>query len=201
MIRDFSKDRDAFIWGIIGDNGSGKSVTAMEFARAWKKSRPLGTVIVHDPKNEFDSISDFTVSANDKDWAQLVARKKDVLFLIDELRVLHKNPQADKGLHELMAMRRDNNIDIIYIVHNPKLVLEIFTNFTHIYFIFYTNSKEGGFESKIPNYKLAHRASLMINKYVNLTGDGTYPNFPYIVVDNKSKELFAVNIDEDTLMG
>lgn len=195
LSRNFSKERESFCWGFIGDNRTGKSVTAAEVAKQWKRSRPNGTVIAHDPQRRFSETADFYIPTYQKNWAEECAKMKDALVIIDELRLLHPNAQASGGLLELMANRGENSIDIIYIVHNPALVLETLTYFTGWYFMYYSNSKVGGFQKKIPNYLLAHSASVYINKYVKNFGKGKYPTFPYIIVDTEKEELYAMNMD------
>ena len=199
-IRNFQKERESFCWGFIGDNRTGKSVTAEEIARDWRLSRPNGTIISHDPQKRFKNVTDFYIPTGKKDWHTECAKQTDCLLILDELRLLHPNPKAEDGLMTLMANRGENNIDIIYIVHNPSLVLELFTYFTGMYFIFYTNSKIGGFQKKIPNYTLAHAASYYINKYVRMYGKGEYPDFPYIIVDTQIEELYAVNMNEEYVL-
>lgn len=198
--RNFTKERESFLWAFIGDNRTGKSVTALEFAQDWLLAKPEGTIIAHDPQGRFKDITDFYIPTGMKGWAEMCAEQKDTLVILDELRLLHPNPRADEGLLTLMANRGENNIDIIYIVHNPSLVLETLTYFTGMYFMFYTNSKIGGFQKKIPNYTLAHSASVYINKYVKVYGKGDYPNFPYIAVDTVTEELYAMNMKEEFVL-
>ncbi len=120
------------------------------------------------------------------------------MIILDELRVLHPSAQTKPALLELMAVRRKRNINIIYIVHNPKLVLESLTYYTYQYAIFYTNSREGSWSDKIPNANLAITASKLINNYAKQYSQsaykGLYPKFPYIEVDNKTNALTAVNM-------
>lgn len=198
--RNFDKEREAFLWGFIGDNRTGKSVTALQFAKDWRESKPFGTIISHDPQNRFRGVSDFYIPTGYKGWAEWCAEQSDTLIILDELRLLHPNPRADEGLLALMANRGEHNIDIIYIVHNPALVLETLTYFTGMYFMFYTNSKIGGFQKKIPNYTLAHSASVYINKYVKTFGKGEYPDFPYIAVDTLNEELYAMNMKTEFVL-
>lgn len=198
--RNFSKERDPFCWGIIGDNRTGKSVTAARIAREWKESRPDGTIVAHDPQRRFVDSADFYIPTHQEDWAEECSKMKNTLIIIDELRLLHPKPQATRGLLELMANRGENSIDIIYIVHNPALVLETLTYFTNWYFMFYSNSKVGGFQKKIPNYMLAHSASIYINKYVKAYGKGSYPNFPYIIVNSETEELYAINMNSEFVL-
>ena len=199
-IRNFEKERESFLWAFIGDNRTGKSVTALEFATDWRESNPDGTIISHDPQSRFKNVSDFYIPTGRKSWASECADQKDCLLILDELRLLHPNPKAGEGLLKLMANRGENNIDIIYIVHNPSLVLETLTYFTGRYFMFYTNSKIGGFQKKIPNYTLAHSASYYINKYVRVYGKGSYPSFPYIIVDTVKEELYGMNMNPEFVL-
>lgn len=197
LTRDFDAEREAFVWAFIGDNRTGKSVTALEYAKAWKRARPNGTIIAHDPQRRFNGVKDLNIpDGGRKGWAEWVARQKDVLLVLDELRLIHGNDKAEQGLKELMANRGENNIDIIYIVHNPKLIINFLTYYTHMYFIFRTNSKRGQFSDKIPSYELAHGASILVNKYTKAFGKGAYPFFPYVVADTKNEELIAVNMSE-----
>jgi hypothetical protein len=198
--RSFEKEREAFLWGFIGDNRTGKSVTALQMAREWREAKPFGTIIAHDPQGRFKDITDFYIPTGMKGWAEMCADQTDALIILDELRLLHPSPRADDGLLKLMANRGEHNIDIIYIVHNPALVLETLTYFTGMYFMFYTNSKIGGFQKKIPNYTLAHSASIYINKYVKTYGKGEYPSFPYIAVDTVTEELYAMNMNQEYVL-
>lgn len=199
-IRNFDQEREAICWGFIGDNRTGKSVTAEGVAQDWKEANPNGNIVSHDPQKRFKNVSDFYIPSNQEDWAEQCSEMSDTLVILDELRLLHRSPIACKGLYPLMANRGEQNIDIIYIVHNPSLVLEYLTYFTTRYFMFYTNSKIGGFQKKIPNYTLAHSASYYINKYVRVYGKGEYPDFPFIIADTEIDELMAMNMNPEFVL-
>jgi len=186
---------------VVGENESGKSVTVMKIIRHWKKVKPKSyKVVAFDPKNDMDSsLIDYRIKPGDKNWAYKVAKMKNILLVIDELRVLNKHHQPMRGWEELMAMRYSKNIDIIYIVHNPELILEYLTGFTNYYFIFYTNSKEGGFAKRIPGYMYAYTASKLVNNEVIKNGGGAYPNFPHVVFNVKKKKLTAKNFKDNKI--
>lgn len=193
--------RKVFCIGIVGENESGKSVTAIKIIRHWKKVKPKSyKVVAFDPKMDMDnSLVDYRIKGSDKNWAYKVAKMKNILLVIDELRMLNKHHQPMQGWEELMALRYTNNIDIIYIVHNPELILEYLTGFTNYYFIFYTNSKEGAFAKRIPGYIYAYTASKLVNKEVITNGGGSYPNFPHVIFDTKKKKLIAQNFKDNKI--
>ena len=190
-----SKERDAFLIGIIGHNGTGKSVTAANIARWWREANPYGEIWAHDPTKRFQDVLTREIYPHQIHWAkEATDNLRNGLLILDELRILHPKPYASQELLELLAMRREFCIDIIYIVHNPALVLEVLTYYTTHYYLFYTQSKVGNFEKRIPNYLLAQAASNFVNKYVRAFGRGNYPNFPFIVVDNEKQSISAFNM-------
>lgn len=185
--------RDQFLMGIIGHNGTGKSVTAAKIAKWWKNNNS-GKVYAHDPTRVLHKHVDREIFPHQK-WEDIVLKEmRDGLLILDELRVLHPNPRMTPKLLEIMSMRRMYNIDIVYIVHNPALILEQLTYYTTHYYIYYTQSKIGNFKSKIPNYLLCKKASDYINRYVRKNGRGDYPKFPYVVVDCQKETIKAINI-------
>lgn len=197
------EERKAFLYGIIGNNGSGKTVLANKMARMWREANPDGFIIGFDPTNGFSEVLDYEISLEDiedNSWYDVVLDKTNCLLILDELRVIHPEPKANKKLLKLMAMRRYQKIDIIYIVHNPSLVLELFTYFTSKYFIFYTIAKYGNFQKRIPNYHECASASYYINRYVRHFGEGKYPVFPYMVVDTRTQKITGVNLDTHCVM-
>ena len=192
------EERTVFLWGILGTNGTGKSVTAREVAKLWKQSRPHDDIMAFDPTDSFRGVANKFIYPHE-DWYDKALGLRNALLILDEVRILHSSNIADRRLLELLSMRREYSIDIIYIVHNPKLVLEILTYYTTRYFIFYTQSRYGSFKDKMPNYAICHGASTFINKYVTRNGRGDYPNFPYMVVDNEKESINGINIDTNKI--
>ena len=188
-------ERLNFLWGFIGTNRTGKSVTALEHAKKWRANRPSShSIIAFDPQRRFRQIADTFISPEDHDWAVRLRKHRNCLLILDDYRIINRDARPVKGLADLLYYRSDWNIDIIYICHSPSLILNILTDFTTNYFIFYTESMEDSFKKKIQNYKLCTKANRMINNYVHEHGRGEYPKFPHVVVDCENKELFAVNM-------
>jgi ABC-type dipeptide/oligopeptide/nickel transport system ATPase component len=191
----------AFCYGIIGDNGSGKSTRCKSIAKLFRKKFKNGKIFAHDVNGDFGDIATDYIHAYNKNWAYELSNEWNCLVILDELRVLHPSAQTSQGLLRLMAVRRKQNINIVYVVHNPKLVLESLTYYTYKYFVYYTNSRQGSWSDKIPNSDLAITASKLINNYAT-TFEGNeykklYPKFPHIIVDNKLNKLVAVNIKKN----
>jgi len=188
--------RTNFMFGFIGHNRTGKTSIAKEIAKQWKLTRPDGYIIAFDPQSKFNDLADEFILQNEvRTWVDKVISHRKVLLILDDYRTLHTKSIADESLLTLMSLRCEYNIDIIYITHNPALVLNIFTYYTTHYFIFFTQSLMGSFEKKIPNYTCCQAAVTQINNYVKTYGKGDYPNFPYIVVDVQNEILTAQNID------
>jgi len=189
--------RKNFIFGIIGDNGTGKSVTTREIVKRWKDKRPNGIVAGFDPSGVIEDYIDIPVTPDN--WLDKALKLRNALLVLDETRLLHPSPQTDKRLSELLQRRRHWNVDIIYIVHNPGVILESLTYFTTHYYIFYTQSRKDKFKAKVPNYLMLQNASVLINKYVKMEGRGEYPYFPHLIIDTEQNKIKAVNISSDKL--
>ena len=191
--------RAVICWGFIGDNGTGKTVTMRERISRWKKTRPNGIVAAFDPTEVLTGLYDIELDIDD--WYKQVHGLKNALVVLDEFKVLHPNDRVDKRFHRWFAMRRKLSIDIMYSVHNPSLILEYLTGYSDKYFLYYTQTKEGTFKRKVKNYAVCHYSSSLINKYVATyysdydDYEKLYPNFPYIVVTNKTGSMNTINMD------
>ena len=192
--RDFTQEREVFLWGFIGHNRTGKTSTAVELARNWKEGRPDGTVVAFDPQHKFEDVADYFILPSDKDWAYKALDLRNALLILDDYRILHPSDRASQDLLNLLSFRNEYSIDIMYVCHSPALVLNVLTYYTTNYFLFYTQSRMGIFEKKIPNYTICQGASQYVNKYVKTFGKGDYPNFPYVVVDNQEEKIYAINM-------
>lgn len=197
-------ERQNFMHGYIGDNDTGKSVMAQRRALAWRESRPIHhKIIAHDPQGRFP-FCDYTINPNDDKWAerlmQLDRNGKPVytnyLLILDDYRLINENPVAVKGLMALLYCRFKHNIDIIFICHNPALVINQLAMFTSHYFIFFTNTQDGVWQKKIPNYSYVNAASIEVNNYVAKHGLGSFPkcDFPFIYFISKTRQMIAINM-------
>jgi len=182
-----------FLWGFIGTNRTGKSVIARSCAEAYKKSKPDNAIVSFDPQKRFEEVSDWNIDPENKNWAVELHELRNALIILDDYRLINQNPTPVEGLAKLLYHRADWNLDIIYICHNPSLIINIFTYFTTHYFLFYTEAMDGSFQKKIMNYKLCISGQRLINKYVKTYDRGVYPNFPYVMVDTENLELNAFN--------
>ncbi len=203
----FIKEREAFIWGVIGKNRTGKSTLAQTIARLWKATRPNDNIVAHDPQHRFRDIADVFIETHDEDWAEKLLDLSNALIIIDELRMLHEGDRMSKGMIHLCSKSFEQSIDILYIVHNPAMVLNRLTYFTTKYLIFATEVREGGFKDKIPNHTLCQAAAGVLNKYVAMYGLGKHPldaeyngeDFPYIEVDNSKNTMTSNNMPESRI--
>lgn len=140
-----------------------------------------------------------------KDWAEeLITENSDKTFkwahsllILDDYRGLHPNDRTDPKFVELLALRVKINMDIIYICHNPMMILERLSYYTTNFSIFYTESDAGDFQKRVPKYVECQRAAILINKYVMKFGRGKYPNFPHIQVYTENTGLKLINIDRN----
>lgn len=189
-------ERLNFLWGFIGTNRTGKSTVACRLAETWKESRPNGTIMTFDPQRKFESVTDFPIEPGDDNWAFECMKLRDALIILDDYRLINRPNVSVPGFLELMHYRSEYNIDIIFICHNPKLVINDLTYYATHYTLFYTQAKEGSFESKIPNYQMVLSASQLVNKYVTMHGRGDYPDFPYVVVDTEKEKIEAYNMSK-----
>ncbi len=189
--------------GFIGTNRTGKSSEAKNLAKKWRLNHPTGFILSFDPQDNFSEFSDEYLYVKDKDNNEMkissleVYKNEGSLLILDDYRLLQRRPIEEEWLVTIMNFRAKWNVDIIYITHNPRLVLNYLTYFTSHYFIFYTKSKEGSFEDKIPDYELCDQASRLTNAYVKINGRGEYPNFPHIIVDTEEEELKLKNMDRE----
>lgn len=195
--RETESKRFNFVWGFVGTNRTGKSITALEYAKKWKESRPEHhKIVAFDPQKRFANIADEFIGPEEKDWALDPTRFKNSLLILDDYKIINESDRPVPGLANLMYYRADQNTDIIYICHNPSLVINVLTYFTSHYFLFYSEAMDGSFKKKIMNYRLCVQGQRLINDYVNAYGRGKYPVFPHVIVDCEERELFAVNMNK-----
>lgn len=188
-----SETRENDLIGIIGTNGTGKTTKAVALAEAWREAND-GPIMAFDPQFRFTHITDFQINASDESYKKEILRLRNGLLIMDDFRILHPKNIAEKWLMDLLQYRRAYNVDIIYIVHSPALVLNALSYYTTKYYVYYTETTLGSWQKKIPNYRICQAASLYINKHVAIKGKGKFPDFPYMMVDNRARKITGVNI-------
>lgn len=228
-----STTRQAFVWAFFGETGSGKTSTAVEMAKDWKKTHKGCKVIGFDPHDIFKRAGLLTnyITENDTNWAEILATKMcqfcnrlkhpekenctkcgnnkwkfkfaNSLLIMDDYRNLLTANSTPPDVLSLLGLKRRIGLDIIYIMHNPKMLLERFAYYTSNFSIFATQSTAGDFSDKIAQYVPCQKAANLINQYVFELGgvDSTryksmYPDFPYILVTNAGNGLTMMNMDE-----
>lgn len=206
-----SSTRQPFFWGFIGHNRTGKTSTAILIAKQWKQKNVGCKIIGFDPQRALKkaNLMDYEIFQKDKNWAEILLQRdkktgdykfRNSLLILDDYRILLKNNNTPDDVLDLLQFRNDMGLDIIYITHNPKLILERFAYFSNFFSVFYTQSHSNDWEEKITKYDACQKASNLVNKYVITYGRGTYPNFPHVMVNNESDELDIMNMDEEKVM-
>lgn len=201
--------RTNFIFGFVGVNKTGKTSTAVDIAKRWKQKNPNGRVWGYDWQKVFvDSdkkIIDKYLDVDSDDWGNDCCQLRNGLLILDELKLLLPYPQhTPKSVTKLLNNCFYWNIDIIYCVHNPSVIPEVFSFFTTHLFIFLTFAKEGGFNKKTPNSFLSNEAAKKVSDYVSLHGRGKHikdplykgEGFPHAVVSNEEQKIFYVNMNK-----
>lgn len=199
---------DNFVAGFIGVNKCGKSTTSRKVAEIWRGSHHEGMEMHgHDPQRMFGGLipKKNLIDTEDKDWAVKCCKLRNCFLLLDEIKLLAPIPQhPPKGMVKLFSQAFFWNISIVWTGHNPALIPTACTDFTTLYYLFLTFSKDGQFKKGIPNYSLCMAASNYVNKYVRIHGRGKHrlakdyngQGFPYIIVDTEKQTLKAVNMNK-----
>lgn len=217
-----SPKRDNHIDGFIGAKKCGKSSTMRSRAEVWRKTHDSSFKIYgYDPQNVFGKKNNVdgstsiqlieksnTIDPENKEWATELLTLRNCLVILDEIRILipHK-AHPPKGFLNFLSQSSFNNVDIMYSLHNPSQLPTICADFTNFYFIFITYSKEGSFETSIPNSYKCNIGARAVNDYVMNNGrgkhrlDGEYcgQGFPYIVFDVEKQTLKSVNFNKNKI--
>ena len=220
-------ERTNFIQGFIGVNKTGKSSTARDIAEGWRSTRIPNVnsdvtyqVVGYDPQNIFgkqidetgkvirEGLIDLYLELDDPDWALRCCEMRNCLVILDEIKDLLESTsgRSPKGLLRFFSQCFFNNVDIMWMVHNPILAPNAATSYTTHYYIFLTFATEGSFKKKIPNYSLCTVACNEVNNYVakygtrgkhRLDPDYNGQGFPHVIVDTEKQTLQAINMDKE----
>lgn len=189
---------------LIGANRVGKSTIQRKLIADYMKANPKNALIVFDPQRRFTEFRPTKTIMPHEDWLGYLEGVRDALVVLDDYRALHTSFRADPRLNSLMINRCAANVDYIFACHNPQQVLNNLSFYLNRYYIMWTNTTEGQFENKIPNYLIVQKASSMMNRYAQTYGSKTnyqklYPNFPYIMIDFDNEKNVFVNFDREKL--
>ena len=189
---------ESFLIHFIGYNGMGKTIEAKRIANLWKQANPKGRLIAHDPRHEWRGIAHEFIDTGSPDWAEKMSKRRNILLILDEFKMLHSADNRTAGDIALMGNRRDWGIDILVLVHNPKQVLNYYAEFCHHYLIYYTASLSKSWKDKLPEYEYPAAASRLINAYITKYGPATYPGpFPRVDVNIRAKTINYINMSDE----
>lgn len=228
-----ASNRQAFVWAFIGKTGSGKTSTAVQMMKEWKRANRGCRLIGFDPHDVFrkEKLMTSFITENDTNWAEILMTRlcvnckkvkhpekehcikcgksnwifkfQDSLLAADDYRNLLTANSTPANVLSLLGMKRRIGLDMIYIMHNPKLLLERLSYYVTNFSIFATESTAGDFSDKISKYVPCQKAANLINQYVAELGGvdsdiyrGMYPNFPYIMISNENDDLNLMNMDQ-----
>lgn len=225
--------RQAFVWALYGKTGSGKTSFCIFLAKIWRKCNPGKKVIGFDPHGNLSKagVLDHKIEETDHDWPVILMTRlcqkcncikhpkqdkctkcghnvwrykfQGCLLILDDYRSLLPSDSTPEDVLRLLALKRAIGLDIMLIMHNPKmLILRVATYITK-HLIFATQSLAGNFSDRITEYVSCQKAANLINQYVLEMGGvdcenytKMHPNFPYVMVHNDSETLQCENMDE-----
>ncbi len=178
---------------IMGNNNTGKSVVAKSIIDSWIIKNPNGYVAAFDPQNRFDQ-KNINVKT-DEDLRDLSSMKNS-LIVFDDFRKIHKKERPADWLIDLMADRYENGLDLIFIFHGPKQLIEFLTTYEDLYLIFYTNYKEKDLYQRFPEPDIISKTMDIITHEYRNNGQGEYPTFPHCMVEVNENLITKINFKD-----
>lgn len=225
--------RQAFVWALYGKTGSGKTSFAIFLAKQWKKFNKDKKVIGFDPHGNLAQagVLHHKIEETDTDWPSILMTRlcekcsrikhaeKDkcekcghdkwrykfqgCLLILDDYRSLLTSDATPEDVLRLFALKRKLGLDIMLIMHNPKMLILRIATYVTKHLIFATQSLAGNFSDRITEYVSCQKAANLINQYVLEMGGvdcdryrKMHPMFPYVMVHNDSETLEFENMDE-----
>jgi len=192
------KSRRAYFAGFIGMNRTGKTVTALQMVKEYKKANPKNEIFAFDPQNKFSEIADYIIQ--DKNDVINLLDRKDALLIMDDYQALYTQDSTDANFTSLLTYRAEHGIDIFFITHHPALIKQKFSYYMSHLFIFPCNLSKDvvGIDKKVPNGTFIESLFRIIDEEVTITGglaenEKLYPNFKYIVYDYSTQKYKRAN--------
>lgn len=216
--------RQNFVRLYVGKNSIGKTPTAIYDLMAYQRSFPNKKIIVFDSQDKFYAAHkrgqlriDLLIDGNNKEWAGINGLREfreptpgnkiytwaNSHLVIDDFKMLLTGTNTPSDFLNLFALRPAPhfNMDMTFIVHEPRNILEGIRGYISHYHLFANEASAVQFEDKISCYLKCIQASLAINEYEKMY-KGYYdvethmPYFPHIVVDKNNPEpLQCYNMD------
>jgi len=204
------KQRGGELIIVIGHNNTGKTVFATRLADGFNKRRDSVNLksypsnyyklAVYDVQNRFSKHlrkGDLSIKTSDKDWCKKLLKMRKSLVILDDYKVLLPNDKMDSDLLDLLQFRAEYGIDIILIVHNPKLILERLSYYVDTYCLFYTAGNSNSFKGRVSGAERLIELKKVIDKeYKSYTREeygNLYPNFPFIFYNGRNEEAKYIN--------
>ncbi len=176
---------------VFGNNNVGKSaVVSKGIVPNWIKKNPNGYIAAFDPQERFPMKD---ISIKSKEDCEDLPSMKNSLIIFDDYRKIHPSDKQEKWLADLMDDRFEHGLDLVFICHSPKRIIEFLTLYIDTYVVFYTNYKEKDIKNKIPDAEIILRASDLVKKEFREIHEGDFPIFPHCVVLPNDDEIIKVN--------
>ncbi len=175
---------------IMGNNNTGKSVVAKSIIDSWIVKNPYGYVVAFDPQQRFSQKNVDIKTDEDLRGLHLYS---NALIIFDDFRKIHKKERAQDWLIDLMADRYENGLDLIFITHSPKQLIEFLTTYEDLYLIFFTNYKEKDLQARMPEPDIISKAMDIISNEYRNNGEGEYPIFPHVMVNVNKNAITKIN--------
>ena len=188
-----NKKRQPYLIGFIGTNRTGKTSTAIEIVKEYKKANPKNDIVTFDPQAKFTEYSNYQIQ-DVLDLNNLID-KKDYLFVMDDYQALLQSDKMHHLFTTLLTYRAENGVDIIFITHHPSLIKQQLSYYMTHLFIFYCNLSDDvvGINKKVVNADKIEKLFREIEQEFIKNGGGDYPKFKHIFYFNQEDKHKKVN--------
>ncbi len=173
----------------FGNNNTGKSVVVGAIIGSWLKKNPNGYVAAFDPQHRFKKDIDIKTQEDLVDLASM----KNSLIVFDDFRKIHPEAQPQKWLSDIMDNRYEYGLDLVFVFHSPKRIIEFLTIYCDTFLVFFTNYKEQDLVKKMPDCEPLLEGLTLVKREFRENGGGEYPVFPHCVVLPNDNLIIKVN--------